>query len=288
MLKTDFLLIAACLTGALLAGLSLFQKQSLFPGDTGAIARVNDVEISETLYQRVITGMQNQKRTPLLEQDFLHVRDKLIDEELLIQRGQELGFLQQHAGVRREMLQAVIESIVAENRSQTINEKELRDFFENKQEYFSQNTLLKVRRLQFETQQKAQAALLALKQEQSFESVAHDFAQETLTNVPEVLLGPTQLRQYSSSETIKQLNILQALHYSDVIYENQSWFIYQILEKIPNQSTSFESIKPLVEQAYLRERDEKSIQLYLEWLKKRADISAKSPEQLEKYLINVQ
>jgi len=282
--RTDLLLIAACLTGALLAGLSLFQKQNLLPGDNSAIASVNDVEISETLYRRIIDGMQNQKKSPLLEQDLLHVLDKLIEEELLIQRGQELGFLQQHAGVRREMLQAVMETVVAENRSKTLNEKELRDFFENKKEYFSQHHLLKVRRLQFETQQQAQAALQALKQQQAFESVAQDFAQESLFKVPEVLLGPTQLRQYSSAETIKQLATLNTLQYSNVLYENQSWFIYQVLDKQFEQTATFEEIKTQVEQAYLRERDEKSIQIYLEWLKKRADISKQEAEQLKKYL----
>ena len=88
------LLTLGALTGLLLAAFGLVEtgpstKKSL---PENVIARVGEHFILKERYLQILNDLATDKRTPLSADDRQFAFDRLIDEELLIMRGIELGF----------------------------------------------------------------------------------------------------------------------------------------------------------------------------------------------------
>ncbi len=65
-------------------------------------------------YERVLAALAADSRNPVDDADKRRLLDRLIDEELLVQRGLELGLASSDGAVRKAVAGAMIESIVAE------------------------------------------------------------------------------------------------------------------------------------------------------------------------------
>src|SRR5262249_60782483 len=72
----------------------------------GAAARVNDALVSADDYARSLDALERDRRGGAVPSDRRLVLDRMIDEELLVQRGLELGLARQDARVRRDLTAA--------------------------------------------------------------------------------------------------------------------------------------------------------------------------------------
>ncbi len=66
-------------------------------GDAGGlpddvVALVNGTPVRLADYERAVVALASDRREPLEDEDRRYVLDRLVDEELLVQRGLELGF----------------------------------------------------------------------------------------------------------------------------------------------------------------------------------------------------
>ena len=95
----------------------------------GAIALVNGKPIREEDYARAVALVERDKRTEITAEDRTRVLDRLIEEELLIQRGIEIGLVDSDRSVRKAITQAMLASIVAESASAQPSEDDLRTFY---------------------------------------------------------------------------------------------------------------------------------------------------------------
>jgi hypothetical protein len=95
----------------------------------GAIALVNGRPIREEDFARAVALVEGDKRTAVTAEDRAHVLDRLIEEELLIQRGIGIGLVDSNRSVRKAITQAMLASIVAESASARPSEDELRAFY---------------------------------------------------------------------------------------------------------------------------------------------------------------
>ena len=95
----------------------------------GAIALVNGRPIREEDYARAVALVERDKRTEVTDEDRARVLDRLIEEELLIQRGIAVGLVDSNRAVRKAITQAMLASSVAESVSVRPSEDELRTFY---------------------------------------------------------------------------------------------------------------------------------------------------------------
>ena len=92
--------------GGVVVGLAVAAFAALGPLKTGplppgAVARVGPALISRQAYDSAIQGLAADKRNPLTPADKAMALSRLIDEELLVQRGQELGLVTSEGSDRK-------------------------------------------------------------------------------------------------------------------------------------------------------------------------------------------
>ncbi|MCS6926396.1 MAG: SurA N-terminal domain-containing protein, partial [Candidatus Binatia bacterium] len=108
-------------------------------GDTvpeGVIALVNGKAIAMEDYARAVAMVASDKRGEITAADRAEVLRRLIDEELLIQYGIEIGLVESHRAVRQAIAQAMLAAIVSEHASERPSEEALRAFYDKNRSLF--------------------------------------------------------------------------------------------------------------------------------------------------------
>ena len=98
------------------------------PADT--VARINGVPIRAEEYRRALDAVAGDRRDEPDEALRRHVLDRLIDEELLVQRGLELGLARVDPRVRRELATAVVAEAVTEGDQGEPTRDDLQAFYD--------------------------------------------------------------------------------------------------------------------------------------------------------------
>ena len=112
-----------------------------------AVARVNGEPIRVEDYQQVMNALAQDKRDPLEEADRQRVLDRLIDEELLVQRGLELDMPRRDSKVRKDLTAAVIDAVVTEVGDVQPSDAELQRFYDEHRDFFTAPGRLRVRQI---------------------------------------------------------------------------------------------------------------------------------------------
>ena len=126
-----WLLAAGSVIGVLLGVATAFHKSgsdASAPPD-GVIALVNGKSIPEEEYTRAVSLLASDTRTEITDADRAYALNRLIEEELLIQRGIAIGLVDSDYAVRKAITQAMLASIVAESISAQPSEDALRAFY---------------------------------------------------------------------------------------------------------------------------------------------------------------
>ena len=78
------------------------------------VARVNNVDIHRTEYEKALTLYVSEKRYPLTDKDRTLVLERLIEEELLTQHGLSMGFVRSDRALRMKVIQSLIKGVTVE------------------------------------------------------------------------------------------------------------------------------------------------------------------------------
>jgi len=114
------LLICGSILGILVAVSDPYVSVS---DDTTVVAWVNDTAIGKAQYSQALALYSQEKRSPAKAKDRTLVLERLIEEELLVQKAVNDGALRNNLSVRQRTLQTMLDSIqsdaVATNGSNT-------------------------------------------------------------------------------------------------------------------------------------------------------------------------
>ena len=126
------LLICGSILGILVAVSDPYVSVS---DDTTVVAWVNDTAIGKAQYSQALALYSQEKRSPANANDRTLVLDRLIEEELLVQKAVNDGALRNNLSVRQRTLQTMLDSIqsdaVAANGSNTeLSDKALEGYIE--------------------------------------------------------------------------------------------------------------------------------------------------------------
>jgi hypothetical protein len=138
-----WLLVAGSIVGILLGIIAALRESGsearVLPDD--AIVLVNGRPILEEEYTRAVALFASDKRTEITDADRAHVLNRLIEEELLIQRGIEIGLVDSDRSVRKVISQSMLAAVVAESASEQPSEDSLRAFYAENPSLFTRSVV---------------------------------------------------------------------------------------------------------------------------------------------------
>ncbi len=274
------ILMAGALAGLLIALIASTQIERASLEQTGAIARINDAHIDRTEYATALQALLADKTKSPTSKDRRLVLDRLIEEELLVQRGIEIGLLDGDAAVRKAVARAVIDFAMTRNAQKQISEDELRSFYAANKARFTPAARLQIERLFVRRSDDAAADMArldsvraALRQGQDFTEATLQLGDAILPPLPRSLLPRKKMYDYLGPRLTETASRLPGASISDAIADGDGWHFLRVVRSEPGIPPEFEDIRPQILNAIQRASDDAALIKYLTWLKERASIS---------------
>ena len=276
--RVALLALGAC-AGLIMAAAGLVERWSRSPDElpVGAIARVGGKIITQARYRQVLNDLAADKRVPLSAQDRQFVIDRLVDEELLIQRGIELGLADSSPQIRKALAAAVIGQLTAEAEASLPDEQALRRLYESDPEFFTSTARFRLRWLRLPAsddaaQRKAEDAYRQLSNGVALEEVSQSTGLEAVPILPDALLPLSKIRDYLGPALTGQVSMLKRGAFSKPIEDNGDMHVLQLLDYRPEVLPPFEKARPVLEAEFLRRAGDEALRQYLQWLRLRSEV----------------
>ncbi len=272
----NYLFVFALIIGVLLVSQELFQSKSSnqYLRQQNAVALVNDMTISEDQFIKYISTLGidvvDENDEELLE----IILEKMIEEELLLQKGIELELHKFDIQIRKAIIQQVINSILLQNEEE-VTEKELREYYENNKNKYQLSKLIHLDIIFLNSQREEDINLL-------FEAIStigfaetkKQFHQELFFSIPDRLISIKDCVQLLGSNICKEIFELNLNDISNPIkYENGSLVI-----RIRNTNRDivdndlFNRLYDKILFDFKNSEDDKYFKDYIQYLKENANI----------------
>ena len=239
-----WLLVGGMLAGAALAVFYIVRVPDEVEPAADAVAWVNDRPIDRSSYESALQAVAGDRRGGTLQKgDRERVLERLIDQELLIDRAVELGLHERDPQIRNQLATAMIDFLVrrAEDEARGADDDVLRSFYDEQQFRFQRSPQFRVR-VDGDGVPLPDGFLLAKDIEQR--------------------LGPSVARAVAE------------LRVGDMVTVGQGSTAYTVtlVERLDGDIVPFEEARDAVQAAYLRERSEAAVREFLDLARQRSDV----------------
>jgi hypothetical protein len=279
-----FPLSLGALAGLVLAATGLVDHWSLPNGKAGgtlprsAIARVGERDIPRSRYIQLLSDLETDKHGPLTAEDRKFVLDRLVDEELLILRGVELGLDESAPSVRKAIAAAVIAQVAAESEATPPDEEALRELYQSDPQFFASADRYALRWWQIPASAASPALIARISTLQADASNAREVLDGPgglvrMTVLPQQMLPLSKVADYLGSELAQRVPQLEPGHYSSPIESDGNINILLLVDHQAGTLTSFEQLRPVLEAEYHRRSGDKALRDYLAWLRERIPVT---------------
>jgi len=259
-------LLAGALAGLVAAGFGMLrQDESRTALPDSAVAQVNGQAISRDTFERMLARVAGAEVDGA---DASMLLDRMVDDELLVQRALELGMAQSDAEVRNAIINSLIASITAEADAASPTDEELARYLAEHPERFSFVESVSVAAWQSDDESVAQSFVTALRE--SGAPVPEEGI-EALRDLPGGLMRIEILRDYLGPAIAAAAADMPAGS-SAVFARRGRWLVVQVQDKQSGVLTDLESIRSRVLQDYRRNLAGEALEDYLAELRQRADI----------------
>lgn len=283
--RSTRLLALGAVAGLALAAWGLIGEASSNRLPREAVARVNDTLILNDDFQRLVAAVVQDMRTPDEDKARQRVLDRMIEEELLIQRALDLGLIHLDRKVRADLTSSVIASVVGDIRDSEPEDGELEAFFEENRDYFTRPGRMLARQIFFRVtpqgqpvpekgsaQSRAERARARLVAGDDFESVKTDLGDFEISPLPAAMLPAAKLREYLGPTLARTLGELEVGEWSEPVRSGTGIHVVQLVDREPPQTPRLESIREQVVIDWRRRQGDLALRNYLDELRARASI----------------
>jgi parvulin-like peptidyl-prolyl isomerase len=261
-------------------GLGLHAPRSAaFPD--GAVATVNGAPVRSAEYERAVGALAADRRAPLGEGDRRFVLDRLVDEELLVQRALELGLVRSDRRARSDLVSALVDSVVADASQREPDAAELRAFYQDNRDWFAQPGRIRVRQIAVAGPPtrddamglaRAQEAARRLRAGEDFGEVERALGDPAVAPVPDDLLPAAKLGQYLGASALAATDALAPGAVSDPLHVAGGWSVLVLAEREPARTPALSDIGDSVRAELRRRAGDTALRRYIEELRRRAEI----------------
>jgi len=247
----------------------------------GAVASVNGTLLYAEDFQRLVEGVESDTRETATPELRRRVLDRMIDEELLVQRGVELGLVQSDRRVRADITQAMIQSIVVETEDQKPDEAELRKFYQEEAGFFTQPGRVRVAQVFFRVRapgdepallEKAKQAQQRLVAGEPIAEVRASLGDEEISPIPDALLPAAKLREYIGPTALRAVMDLAPGATSEPVRSGMGLHVFQLVEREEPRVPPFEEVAEHVQAEWIRRSGDRALRSYLDELRSNAQV----------------
>ncbi len=248
------------------------------PDGRDAAAIVNDVVIPRADYQQMLNLLSSSRvNGALTPQDRQYVLNRLVEEELLFQRAEEIGLMRNHRALQASIVRAMVGFILDDASSAPPSDEVLAAFYQKHQAWFTPKEQLRVVRIYLRPEQAklAQEVAARLKRGENFAALAKRLAAKNISSaieIPDRLLPRDKLFEYLGEDLTERVG---ALAVGGIIGPIESEAGIDFLWLRGRQKPSpprFEDIKPRVATYYAQRRDDERLKNYITGLRDQAKI----------------
>jgi peptidylprolyl isomerase len=279
--RARWLLLLGALAGLGTAAASLLGSQTQGSGlPEGVIARVNETPIRAEEYARLLAALEADRRSPLSDEDRVHVLDRLIEEELLVQHALALGLARSDRRVRADLVSAVLGSLAAAGDGYEPDEDAIQAFYAENRDFFAGPGRLWVRQVfvavdgagDEAARERAERASERLRAGEAIDRVREELGSPEVAPLPDAPLPPAKLREYLGPTALLAALDLSAGESSDPIRSAQGYHVLSLVERDPGGAPPLEEILPQVRAELRRRRDDRMLRERLDQLRAAADV----------------
>ncbi len=250
----------------------------------GAAAVVNGAVIREVDYQRALAALASDRRDPISDADRQHILDRLIEEELLVQRAVDLGLDKTDPVVRNTLVSAMIETIVAGVGQTEPSDEEVAAFYEANRDFFARTDRYWVRQLRFPIRgadgQENEAAARAraeeagrrLREGEKLSVLARELGAGGVLPLPDGYLPATKLREYLGPTPALRATQMQTGEVSEPVRGGSAWHVLQMVERVTSPPQPLEAVTSQVRAEMRRRAGDESLRAYLDRLRDDAEV----------------
>jgi len=231
-----------------------------------AIARVGEKEISRQRFEEIIKVLDDQSNSELTLEKKNLIRERLIDEELLIQRAIELDLVRNDSLVKGNVIQTMFQYIINSNELVEPSEAELREYFSKEKNYFSSGRRYKLKNYTFRNLDDAETAINLLNQS-DLESFLKLVETESAIDLPNVFLSTQKIRDYLGPKVLDELPSLEKGGFSNIFEINEVPSIVICIDILLDNNPKFEEIAEQIKNKFIRDREDSLVKEYIENLR---------------------
>lgn len=241
------------------------------------VARVGPRDISLDRYRRVLDDLDADRRGPLTAEDRAFAMQRLVDEELLVLRGLEMGLGDAVPEVRKALVRAVISQTLAEAEAASPTREQLRDLYTSDPAFFAsaaQYRVIWLREADDDETANARAleAAAQLRGGKSPDAVAAATGYRRTAELPDALLPLAKLRDYLGPELANAVSEQPAGAAVGPLVTGGAINVLYLAERMPQRLPPFEEIVPLVEAEFTRRRGGRALQDLLHRLRRETHV----------------
>ena len=238
-----------------------------------AIATVDGVEVSRADFERALGALAADKRTPLTNADARRALDRLIDEELLVQRGLDLGLGTSDLAVRKAVVDAMVQFAAAETAGRQPDDDELRAFYAGRPDLVRSAPQVRVRVVSFPSRDQASVEAMreALRAGKDFDAAARSAGGEVVI-VPDMLLPAQKLGDYAGPAVRDAAVALKPGEAAGPIDAGGVPTFVLSLDRREGSAPPFEAVRDAVAEEWRRRQAETALDEYLAGLRRTAKI----------------
>ncbi|MCH2186183.1 peptidylprolyl isomerase [Myxococcota bacterium] len=277
---------AAAGLGAAAFGLLMPSDKEPAPLSENVVAVVNGDMILRDDYLRLLAGFERDSRNPVDADIRQHVLDRMIEEELLVQRALDLGLAQVDRRVRADLTSSLIASVVSAAEEHEPTQEELRAFYREQGDFFERPGRLRVGQILFRVGpdqadgpilEKAQTARKELLAGQPFESIEAKYGDPQISPLPDTLLPGMKLREYIGPSALKAVQQLEPGQISQPVRSGMGFHLLRVVDSTPATRPPFEEIEPQIRSEWLRRAGDQALRDYLDQLRADGDVQVLTP-----------
>jgi hypothetical protein len=210
-----------------------------------------------------------QQQDPLLIQ-------RLIDDELILQRAESLGVLEADPGIRKILARSTINKINTESQSLVISESQLRDFYDNHQAVFQTPARFAVQAARFLTAEEAMTARSQILAGSRLSETVSSADGAVLMKMPRSLLPTHMLRRYLGTGLTDAILQLDQERLSPPIAQDGGLYLLHLLKQQPSQVIPFQQAQSDIITEFRSRHRQRALSEALALYEERADIRLNS------------
>ena len=236
------------------------------------VAKIDDRAISKEKYEMYLESIAQSRKTGLIDSDPDNILERMIDEELLIQRGIDLGMIENDSEIRSMIIQKMISSIISETNDLRISRQDLEGFYSANKDLFTPSPKLQLLKLSFDGSKQIageQARDLLI---QGNLAGAKLLAENEVISLPNVLLPAMKIREYIGPSLTQKALSLEEGEVSELIDLDGRLHLLVPLQKIISSAPKFEDVYQQVESEFIRFKGEELLDEYLDDLRNWYDV----------------